>query len=154
MKPEDEYSQLRKKYKELPELKWLENNFDFSFDKEGINPLWQVMISISHKLNDTVKNDIEPLISGSESYDTWIEKRMFTKDERDELSELYRELKAVIWESKKLDIEYSEKDFIDWISDTAKFWESKKEELKKICNKIAKGWKKQKPSEDGTVYHG
>ena len=90
----------------------------------------------------------------TESYEVWIKKRMFTKQEKDKLFEVYKDLKFLIWNSNKLEMEYSEKDFVNWIIDVVKFWDSNKHKIKDLCEKTGRGWKEYKLSSVRTKYHG
>ncbi|MBI4015501.1 MAG: hypothetical protein HY362_02170 [Candidatus Aenigmarchaeota archaeon] len=149
--PED-YLKLEKKYKGLPEWKWLSTNFRVKLENGGL--VEQVRHSVSEKLDNVSHSLIEPIIGPGESYCCWFERKMITDTDRDELFNIYRQLQALIWRSNKISITESEKDFAEWLIRVEKEWEGLRPALEKFCMKLEEGWLKYKKPIESTSYHG
>jgi hypothetical protein len=154
MEAEKEWKQIKEKYSELPDWKWITHNFKLSVE-EDVLLIQQVRFAISEKINYIAHTIIEPFISGMESYRTWIERKMVTKQERDEMFEFYKKLKILTWESTKLAMETTdEKKIAEWIIKLSKEWDELTKYTTKICDKMIDGWKEHEKSEASTMYHG
>lgn len=146
-----EYSKLRKKYKKLPSWGWVEKNFCFKPEDGPI--LAEVKHNIFEKL-ESVAEDLESLISVGENIESFFERKMLTQQERDELFDVYKNLKSLLWSCNKVSIEYSEKQAAEWIVSAKESWEKLKPDIIKFCDKLSTGWKTYKKPETDTSYHG
>jgi len=140
-----EYENLRKKYK-LPEWKWIKIEPDIPI-------LVQVRRAMADKL-DNLAELLEPLIASSESYRSFLERKMLSQQEKEKIFEIFKQLQSLLWSSDKISFEYDEKEYAEWIIDMKNFWEKIKSELTKLCEKISLGLKEYKKTETETTYHG
>jgi hypothetical protein len=149
MQPQ-EWSRLGRKYKKLPKWSWLVTNFVIKADEKPLTSA--VKAGVTEKLSN-VKDMIEPLLSGTESWCCWFERKMLTKAERGRLFEIYQHVQALLWRANAVTISAAERDFVDWLADVERRWNRLKPSLSAICSKLATGWERYKP-EAKTVYHG
>lgn len=154
MSERKEYEKIRKKYKKLPKWKWIEANFKIKTEEE-----WHVLeiirYSIAEKLSIVGKIIIEPIVSGGRDYSSYLERRMFSKKELEELFKVYQEIQELGWKSASLKVdEFSEKSFVEWITEVKKEWDVLRPKAVKLCKKISKGWGEFKKPEQNTAYHG
>ncbi len=152
MQNEREWTKLKKKYRKLPDWKWL--NANFKIKVEGGNIMESVRIAVSDKLDQVAHDMIEPIIGSSESYCCYFEKRMLTEAERDRMFEIYRQLMALIWSSNKIAVDFSEKNSAEWLSKVYADWEKLKPVITAMFSKLADGWQKYKKPTEETSYHG
>lgn len=148
----DEYLKLKKKYKKLPSIDWIKENFPFSPENE-MPILMQIGKAVNEKLNSVIEM-IESVISGGESYRSYFEVRMLSKEEKEKLFDVYRNLQELVWGSNKFLIERKEKEYAEWLTNLKSRWEELKPLIAKICEKIEKGWKEYKKETASTAYHG
>ena len=152
MGPEKKYQRLKKKYKKLPNLKWLEENLNIKLE-EGFPVLEQIRSQTVEKLLKT-RDMIEPLIGASETYSSWFEKKMITQKEKEELFKIYKKLQIIFWKANKIGLGSPEKDYVVWIKSLKGFWDEIKPALTSIFEKIAVGWEKYHKKEIVTYYRG
>lgn len=151
LNPEKDYAKLKNKNKNLPEWKWIENNFRPEFE-EG-NFLEQLREEITGKIGET-KNMIEPLIAGSENYCCWFERKFLSAKDKEDLFNIYKDLLSLIWFSNKINVNFSEKNHAEWLSEVRKIWEKWKDRISSIFDKISVNWKDYKKPVEETTYHG
>ena len=152
MQAEKEWAKLKKKWRKLPEWSWLFKNFHPKTE-EGILTM-NVQNAVMNKLDIVAREMIEPIIGGSENYCCYFERRMLSDTEREHLFEIYRQLMAMLWKGNKLAVDFSEKEFAEWLSDTRKNWDAMKPKLSKFYEKLAISWEKYKKPAEETAYHG
>ena len=152
MQPEREWAKLKKKYRKLPDWKWVSDNFKIK--TEDGNLCDNVRLAVEDKLDHVAHDMIEPIIGGGENYCCYFERRMLSEAERNRLFELYKQLMALLWAGNMLAVEFSEKDFADWLSTVKAGWEELKPELSVTFEKLATGWKTYKKPAGETTYHG
>ncbi len=153
MSPEKEYVKLRKKYKKLPEWSWIQKNFKMKFDDEG-PVLEEIRHGMTDKIENIAQNVIEPVISMSESYCCWFERKMITPQEKDKMFQIYKQLLSLIWASNRVSVEFSEKDLAEWIVEVKKHWDPMKNGVVAFCKTLETGWKTYESKEEKTAYHG
>jgi len=153
MRPKEKYSRLRKRYKKIPEWKWLQANFKLKIEEDG-HILEQIRASVVEKLDTMARSIIEPIIGGADSYCCFYERTMLTAQEKKELFNIYKTLQGLLWKSNALAVSFSEKDAARWLAEVKEKFEYIQPKLVKICKKLSDGWLKYKKSEVETVYHG
>ena len=152
MQPEKEWEKLRKKHKKLPDWKWISHNFYVKTDEGEL--LKSVQLAIVEKFDTIAHSSLEPIISGGENYSSYFERRMLTEAEREHLFDIYRQLRALLWESNKIAVDFSEKDFAEWLSTVRLKWDVLRPKLAKVFDKLATSWEKYKKPTEETAYHG
>lgn len=148
----DEYPRLKKKYKKLPSIDWIKENFPFSPEQE-MPILVQIGKAVNEKLNSVIET-IESLISGGESYRSYFEARMLSREEKEKLFDVYRNLQELVWGSNKFSIERKEKEYVEWLINLKERWEKLKPLITKFCEKMETSWKEYKKETASTAYHG
>jgi hypothetical protein len=151
MNPEKEYAKLRKKNKEIPDWKWIRTNFR-PIIYEG-HFLEQLREEISDRIHQA-KNTIEPLIAGSENYCCWFEKKFLTAAEREEMFNIYKDLLSLVWSSNRLNVDFDEKNYIEWLLEVKRIWSKWRERMSYLFEKISTSWKEYEKEEEETVYRG
>lgn len=153
MRPEAEYSKLKKKYRKLPEWTWLRKNFKIKIEEDG-HILEQIRSSVVEKLDLMARSIIEPIIGGAENYCCYYERAMLSAEEKKEMFQIYKTLQALLWESNMLAVDFSEKGAAEWLAEVKKDFDAVQPKLVKFCKRLADGWGKYKKSEVETAYHG
>jgi len=152
MKPELEYKKMKKKYKKLPDWKWIDENFEMKEECGRFSLILRE--AVRDRLSAVVSNMIEPLISGSENYCCWFERKFITGEEKEELFEVYKALQALLWEESASSIEDGDKELADFLIDLKKAWDAHMPRVAELCRKVSAGWKGYKKNEVETAYHG
>ncbi|MBU5557524.1 MAG: hypothetical protein QW751_03270 [Candidatus Aenigmatarchaeota archaeon] len=152
MQPEREWAKLRKKYRKLPDWKWLDANFRIKIEEGRL--VDNVRIGIMDKLDHIAHDMIEPIIGGGENYCCYFERRMLTEAERERMFDIYRQLMAILWVGNHIAVEFSEKDFAEWVTTVYNDWEKLKPVITELFDKIAVGWTEYKKPSTETAYHG
>jgi hypothetical protein len=152
MQHEREWAKLKKKYRRLPDWKWLKANFHIKV--EDGNLIESVRVSVSDKLDQVAHEMIEPIIGSNENYCCYFERKMLSEAERDKMFEIYRQLLALLWQSNRLAVDFSDKGFADWLTKICADWERLKPAITKMFDKLATGWQNYKKQTEETAYHG
>lgn len=152
MQHEREWAKLKKKYRKLPDWKWLKANFKVKV--EDGNLVDSVRVAVSDKLDQVAHDMIEPIIGNSESYCCYFERRMLAETEREKLFEIYRQLLTLLWQGNMLAIDFSDKGFADWLAKVHTDWERLKPVITTMFGKLATGWQNYKKPTEETCYHG
>lgn len=154
MNEREEYEKARKKYRKLPCWKWIEANFKIKTEEEW-HILEKVRYSASEKLTFIAKILIEPVISGGGEYASFLERKMLSEKEAEELFKSFKEIEELLWSSTEIAVnEFSEKDYIEWITILKKRWDDLRPKIAKFCKKLSKGWKYYNKPDEQTAYHG
>jgi hypothetical protein len=131
------YEKLRSKYKNLPSLSWIKENFDSDSDK--VKDICRDIASSLRKVEDY----IESLIL-AESFDSYVERGFLSKKEKDRIAEIYKKIRALLVLNLRNIIEKDEEKIAEWICSCKELWEEIRRELPPILEKIASGWRKKK----------
>ena len=150
MSLKSDYEKFRKKHPKTPSWKWLNDNFNIK-DEDGFKG--SVHIAITGKLMFS-KDQIEPLLSNSENYCCWFERKMVSKQDKDDLFELYKVLQYLIWGSGKAKIMEDDKSFALWLVNVRENWDEIRPKIIEFMEKISDGWKNYKVKKESTIYHG
>jgi hypothetical protein len=149
----EKYRKVQEKF-DLPHIQELEKTFKFDIIEEDESVFDQIRLEISDRLFVFTEKIIEPLISEPDSLSTLFEQGMITDDEREIFFKLYSKMQILKWENNLLSIDSNEKDVAIWIRKTWDFWNNElKNELIKICKKMALNWTDMKKEEEKTDYH-
>ena len=152
MTSEKQYQKLKQKYKNLPDFKWLEENFNVKI-KDDSPMLEQIREQMEKKILG-IRDLIEPIIGASETYSSWFERKMITDREKEELFKIYKKLQIIYWKSNKIGLGSLEKEYVDLIVSVKDLWTDLKPALTSVFDKIMIGWAKYSKKEDDTSYHG
>jgi len=149
----EKYKKVQEKF-DLPHIQELEKTFKFDVIEDDEGVFDQIRLEISDRLFVFTEKIIEPLISEPDSLSTLFEQGMITDSEREKFFKLYSKMQILKWENNLLSIDSSEKDVAVWIRKTWDFWNNElKQELMKICRKMALNWTDIKKEEEKTDYH-
>jgi len=152
MQAEREWAKLKKKYKKLPDWKWIDDNFRIKIEEGTFAE--NVRLSVTDKLSHIANDMIEPIIGGSENYCCYFERRMLSVVERERLFDVYRQLMALQWVSNHIAVDFSEKDFANWMITVYNGLEKLKPIIIEMFDKLALGWSEYKRPPIETSYHG
>jgi len=142
----------KKKYKSLPDWKWIDKTFG-SIPDEDSKILEEVKKIMVEKLKE-IKDLLEPFLSGSTDFTYWFERKMVTKKDIDNMFDIYKKIMVILWESRHASISNDEKELAAFISKIAKDWDSLTKYPMRLSIKLADGWKKYKKEEEVPIYHG
>lgn len=152
MTSEKQYQKLKQKYKNLPDFKWLEENFNLKLEED--QPLLEQIREQVEKKIIGIRDLIEPIIGASETYSSWFERKMVTDREKEELFKIYRKLQIVYWRLNKVGLGSPEKDYAELFASVKELWNDLKPTLTSIFDKIMISWEKYNKKDIETSYHG
>ncbi|MBI2971362.1 MAG: hypothetical protein HYY37_03030 [Candidatus Aenigmarchaeota archaeon] len=153
MVPAERYKKMQEKF-QLPHLTELRQTFKIEIDENG-EIIDQIRNEISDHLFTFTERIIEPIISGSEALCCLYEQGMLTKEEKQRLFELYRQIQSLKWENNLLLIRHDDKATAKWIRKTWDFWnEDLEKDMTKLCKKLSASWKDLRFKKERTSYHG
>ncbi|MBW2969029.1 hypothetical protein KY314_02850 [Candidatus Woesearchaeota archaeon] len=144
-----EYEELCKKYKELPSVKQIEEEFEIKLQSPVVSLIMRVLLE---KMGQSA-NHIEILFAPARMADM-IECKFHDEEEKKKLFEFYKKTLALIHEMTKTLLENREAR-ITAIINGLKFYEKElKPTMRNYLEKQAKGWLKQEKPEVKGQYFG
>ena len=144
MKINEEYDELRKKYK-LPSFD--EVNYEFEISTLDVNKIPSlsrgILRAICNKMG-LVLNYVEPVISPNpQGLHGYIEIQNTTNDEKKEIFEFYKDLSKKYHKAYSTELTEKEEEIIKEIKNVLKYWDSVRVRFKKISEVINKAWEKE-----------
>ncbi|MBI4159070.1 hypothetical protein HY500_02310 [Candidatus Woesearchaeota archaeon] len=147
---EEEFKKL--KYN-LPDFRKLDEEFEIS-NIQGLEDKRFLSRFIRRKVNEKVIffcRIIESILyPQSPNYISMVESRIFTEEEKQEISELYKRLMHYEKESLILDIESDDKASARYINEVFNSWPEIKKEMVVITKKMQKAWNEKEKIESYT----
>ena len=144
MKINEEYDELRKKYK-LPSFD--EVNYEFEISTLDVNKIPSlsrgILRAICNKMGlflNYVEHVISPNPQGLHGY---IEIQNTTNDEKKEIFEFYKDLSKKYHKAYSTELTEKEEEIIKEIKNVLKYWDSVRVRFKKISEVINKAWEKE-----------
>lgn len=137
---ENEYNELRKKYKNLPNFNTLNEEFElWSIDKKPF-----ISRAVRRRLNEKLIFYCRVLegvlFPTGQSHISNYESDSFPEEEKEKFHRLYKELMVFERKSLLLDVEPNEKEDINFIINLTKKWPSFKSEVKTATKKMVNIW--------------
>ena len=144
MKINEEYDELRKKYK-LPSFD--EVNYEFEISALDVNKIPSlsrgILRAICNKMG-LLLNYVEPVISPNpQGLHGYIEIQNTTNDEKKEIFEFYKDLSKKYHKAYSTELTEKEEEIIKEIKNVLKYWDSVRVRFKKISEVINKAWEKE-----------
>ncbi|MBS3157009.1 hypothetical protein J4442_02435 [Candidatus Woesearchaeota archaeon] len=144
MKINEEYDELRKKYK-LPSFD--EVNYEFEISTLDVNKIPSlsrgILRAICNKMG-LFLNYVEPVISPNpQGLHGYIEIQNTTNDEKKEIFEFYKDLSKKYHKAYSTELTEKEEEIIKEIKNVLKYWDSVRVRFKKISEVINKAWEKE-----------
>jgi len=144
MKINEEYDELRKKYK-LPSFD--EVNYEFEISALDVNKIPSlsrgILRAICNKMG-LFLNYVEPVISPNpQGLHGYIEIQNTTNDEKKEIFEFYKDLSKKYHKAYSTELTEKEEEIIKEIKNVLKYWDSVRVRFKKISEVINKAWEKE-----------
>jgi hypothetical protein len=153
MSLQKDYENLAKGNKNMPSWKWIEDNFNIK-KEEDFSSIEQIRGSLIMKI-ESLTRLIDPMVASAQFYSAWIQTKMFNKQEKEEMVEVYKRLQSLLWASSKVGVSRDEKDYQNFFIKIKEEWEYLKPIIVRIFGQIEVGWKNYKKAPDSkTYYHG
>lgn len=144
---EKEYNKLRDRYKQLPDFKKLDFDFEFSSIKdEDVNERF-VSRTVKRRVFDKLHYFNGGLLSVISPQAPSIvishENKFFTNEDRDKMMDIVRIFMCLDREYLLSDIEFSEKHDVEFILSCLKVWYEHKPTIKKFITIMRDSWSKK-----------
>ena len=144
MKINEEYDELRKKYK-LPSFD--EVNYEFEISTLDVNKIPSlsrgILRAICNKMG-LFLNYVEPVISPNpQGLHGYIEIQNTTNDEKKEIFEFYKDLSKKYHKAYSTELTEKEEENIKEIKNVLKYWDRVRIRFKKISEVINQAWEKE-----------
>ena len=145
----EQYTTLIKKYR-LPSYDDIDHDFEL-LAIPSILEIGKPLAFVRRRMNDKLAwmcNLIQSLLSPTPgSYISMYESGLFTKEERDEMSKLLRDLMRLERTSVALDIEGAEHKDAAFVSEIFARWPIWKKQMLALTQKLIKGWEEEKKTQ-------
>ena len=144
----ESYKKLTEKHN-LPSFEELDNEFELLYTREIFeisHPLSFVRRRMFDKISSvsgTVHEILQPNTSSMVSLE---ESSFFSKEKKENLTSLFKELMTLLRSTTSLEIELTEEGEAESIRETFKKWKEIKPQLIEIASKLRGGWKKETTS--------
>ena len=150
------YNKVQKKYS-LPSYEELDHEFEFLY----VNPIMELPPSLRfmrRRINDKIYvicNMIQAIIQPNpSSFVNMQEASMFSKEDKEQLSELLKECMQRERKSLLLDMDHDEKKDAEFIKESYTFWKKKKKEIVAFTQKLEESWTKEETKGKNKHYFG
>jgi len=140
-KLKEEYAKIQKKY-DLPKFEDLDDEFEIREIPPEVFIIREIRRFMSRRMQ-AISELLEPILSaGGRELHSFIETKIFEKEEIDDLYKFYKHLWTLVHEgiTASLETEASE---VAFIKKVWKNWPEIKKEAHKYADQLAKGWAKE-----------
>ncbi|MBU5575010.1 MAG: hypothetical protein QXF15_03135 [Candidatus Aenigmatarchaeota archaeon] len=136
----EKYIELKKTYKELPDIEWIETQFGISVQEKNIV---EINLEIATKIEEIIET-LENLLVVKESYKYFLEHNFLDKSDKEKIYNCFKSFNSHIWKFYSNYINGNIKMHVNWILETKNLFEKYKKNLSEVFEKLGLKWAETK----------